>query len=488
MPDYKEIKKNIEEIKVDTLHKQEERKSFGAPQMNPGFMEKQEKKTVDEKQKVVPLRQINKLPIAEQAEQKQAEQKKNRDYEAFGVAFTLDKVNITAADSKYMKRLKSALSEYLKIRQSIFEAHQFASDIAEAENHFQDMSTDLIQDTNRVKLGKYYSLKDDERKILGDAYEVVRDAVKDYRMNHSRIFKFGRGKARYRQVRLIEEKLTMDNAKFFLSSERRGIIKSVDMKYEKGDSLRKNLMPTWHRAVVMNDAIDVHNQRYRNKRRSQKAEGKLPPWYKRALEWTGLGMMNNIRRLVMAYEGIGGLVDRSLGLATMLAANSLTLAGKIVKAPLKILSGIFNGASKYIFRSKKRWKVDYSLKKGWKSIDDGRRIFRKYMKGALVLPAAVTETFTRGIPYIFGHYFKSGVYKRTGKWSKAIYEDVKDVMKGIGFKDYGAPDRADADYAMAGGLKADKYGNVSMFEGTEDEDSLTIEDLDTEQISKDKNI
>ena len=388
-------------------------------------------------------------------------EKKNKDYETFGVAFTLDKVNVTAADSKYMRHIKTALADYLKIRQEIFAKHNLKADFAEAENHFKTKKrSDIIQNQNRHNIGKYYTLTDDEREILGNAYEVVRDAVKDYRLNHTRTFKFGRGKARYRQVRLIEEKLTMDNAKFFLSSERRSILKTVDMKYEKGSSFRQNAMPTWHRAIFMNDSIDVHNQRYRNKRRRQKAEGKLPPWYKRALQWSGLGLMNNLRRLVMAYEGIGGLIDRSLGLATMLAANSLTFAGKIVKAPIKILSGIFNGASKYIFRSKKRWKVDYSLREGWKSIDDGRRIFRKYMKGAFILPAAVTETLTRGIPYIFGHHYKSGVYKRTGRWSKAIYSDVKDVMKGIGFKDYGAPDRADADTATAGGIRLNDEGKL----------------------------
>lgn len=388
-----------------------------------------------------------------------AYEKKNKDYETFGVAFTLDKVNVTAADSKYMRNVKTTLADYLKIRQEIFAKHNLRADFAEAENQFKSKKrSDIIQNQNKFNIGKYHTLTDDERKVLGDAYEVVRDAVKDYRLNHTRIFKFGRGKARYRQIRLIEEKLTMDNAKFFLSSERRSILKTVDMKYEKNDSYRKGFMPTWHRAIVMNDSIDVHNQRYRNKRRRQKAEGKLPPWYKRALEWSGLGLMNNLRRLVMAYEGIGGLIDRSLGLATMLAANSLTFAGKIVKAPIKILSGIFNGASKHIFHSKKRWKVDYSLREGWKSIDDGRRIFRKYMKGAFILPAAVIETFTRGIPYIFGHYYKSGVYKRTGRWSKAIYSDVKDVMKGIGFKDYGAPDRADLDYAMAGGIRQNEKG------------------------------
>ena len=63
MPDFKEIKKNIEEIKVDILNKQEERRSVNAP--NPSMIE-EKKQTVIEKQPVVPLNQINKLPIAQE--------------------------------------------------------------------------------------------------------------------------------------------------------------------------------------------------------------------------------------------------------------------------------------------------------------------------------------------------------------------------------------------------------------------------------------
>ena len=63
MPDFKEIKKNIEEIKVDTLNKQEERRSVNAP--NPSLIE-EKKQPVIEKQPVIPLNQINKLPIAQE--------------------------------------------------------------------------------------------------------------------------------------------------------------------------------------------------------------------------------------------------------------------------------------------------------------------------------------------------------------------------------------------------------------------------------------
>ena len=447
-------------------------------------LKEQERKIAEREKRQKEIKKV-KDKIAGQYEEKSKKQKKadrktiseyekkNKDYKAFGIGFSLDQVKITAADSKYMRNVKTCLEEYLKIRRSIFEKHGFDDDYV--ENKFRMEEGKKLIHEGDPSLEYTLPLTDKERQRLGDAYETAIAAVKDYRRNHNAHIAFGRGRARFRQVRLIEESLTMDNIKMYLSSTRRNILKSLDMKYEKGGSFRYDSMPTWHRAIVINDRIDIENQKYRKMRRLEKEEGKLPPWYKRALRWSGLGMMNNMRRIGMAYEATGGLLDRSIGFATMIAANGLNFAGKIVKAPLKIMSGIFNGASKYVFKSKKRWKVDYSLREGWKNVDDGRRIFRKYLKGALVLPAAVTETITRGVPYIFGHYFKSGVYKRTGKWSKAVYEDVKDVMKGIGFKDYGSPDRADADYIMAGGIDMDKNGNVFFRKGTEEEDSLTIE-------------
>ena len=74
MPDFKEIKKNIEELKNDPVHQQDERKSVGSFKTKPVFMEtdeartvtgKQERKIVAEKQKVVPIDKINKLPVAQ---------------------------------------------------------------------------------------------------------------------------------------------------------------------------------------------------------------------------------------------------------------------------------------------------------------------------------------------------------------------------------------------------------------------------------------
>lgn len=106
---------------------------------------------------------------------------------------------------------------------------------------------------------------------------------------------------------------------------------------------------------------------------------------------------------------------------------------------------MFNGFSS-LFGSKARWRMKYSPGEGWKGVDDGRKIFRRYLKGACLLPAFVTESLTRGLPYIFGHDFKSGVYKRTKRWGKAILDDIKKVGHSLGIKDYGTMDRGDAEY------------------------------------------
>ena len=180
-------------------------------------------------------------------------------------------------------------------------------------------------------------------------------------------------------------------------------------------------------------------------------------------------------------------MDRGLGAATMLVANGLELAGKAVKLPFKILSGIFNtGAS--LVGSKARWKMDYSLTSGWKSVDDGRKIFRRYLKGACALPAAVIETFTRGIPYLFaGHKFKSGVYKRTRKWGGDVLNDVGNVVKSLGCFNYGSvADRADEDLAMAGGYVFDKETGKADFVVSDAPDPMSLEQEEYKEKKKSK--
>lgn len=369
-------------------------------------------------------------------------EKKNKDYATFGVAFNINNAKANDADSSLMRRVKNRLSEYLKIRGSIFEKYELKESGTEKLLDTVTGNERLIAKdrTNMVKL------TDDDRNLFGAAYESLKEAADTYIHERSHFFKFGRGNARLKQVKKLKEQLQLDNIRFYLSGERRMLLNSVDEKYEKDNaSLRQRLMPTWKRFISVKDELNLKNQLYREKRSTQKENGTLPSASTRIGEWSYRALENTWLRTKIVYNGIGGTIDRTIGAATMLAANTLELGGKVVKAPLKLLSMMFNGFSS-LFGSKARWRMKYSLGEGWKGIDDGRKIFRRYLKGACLLPAFVTESLTRGVPYIFGHNFKSGVYKRTKRWGKAILDDIKKVGHSLGIKDYGAMDRGDAEY------------------------------------------
>ena len=355
-------------------------------------------------------------------------EKKNKNYDAFGISFDLAHAQPTAADGKEMKKLKAALAEYLKVRKVIFKKYKLgemsAGDLLSGD---QSENIDLLEYVERNK--------------LGDALDQVWARLTKYLDDHNRRLAFGRGRARYRQVLRIRDQLRIDDARFFISKERRKNRVSLDSSYRVVDNTQRDfvdqfvncLMPTYQRALLWTDRIDLTRAAYRDERRAQRAEGELPGYLERTGQWLMTAFKIKGYQLAAGYNNIGGLVDRTIGTATMLVANTLELAGKVVKLPLKILSCMFNGAMN-VFGFKKRWEMDYSLRDNWKSVDDGRKIFRRYLKGACVLPTAVLESLTRGIPALFGHKFKSGVYKRTTKWSKDILNDARVGLKRIGIQ------------------------------------------------------
>ncbi|MBP5606956.1 MAG: hypothetical protein J6X66_01630 [Lachnospiraceae bacterium] len=500
----KEVKKNDKKADNKVIRKEEKKEEKKAEK-------KTEKKAVDKSAEEAKLEaklkdvnavrqeitgEIDKKNAAEYRDAvklQKAYEKSNKDYDTFGLGVDLRNTQIAAADSQRMREIKESLDRYLKLRDSIFAKYGYAE--MEAEdigllNSGLSKSAEARMRTRKNNKGKAVdyivnekaaeerweenNISEDETEQLGEAFEELRGLVKDYILVNDRLFKTGRGKARVRQVRYLGEKLQMDNIRFGLSQERRNLKKTIDMKYQKSySSARQWLVPTWGKYLVMSDLIDAGNQKYRDERRRQKKEGTTPAWYKRLGEWMLRGLKNNGLRLGMAYEGIGGLVDRTIGLATAGVANVVNLTGKVIKLPLKGLSMLFNTVSKNVFMSKKRWRMDYDPRKGWKGIDDGRKIFRKYLKGACVLPAAVIETLYRGVPTLFGHRFKSGVYKRTGKWSKVIFDDVKSVAQSLVSKDYEKiEDRGDLDTLMAGGPGAE----MERLQNKEAEDNITDAD------------
>ena len=383
----------------------------------------------------------------------------NHDYESFGLGTTLQNTEITDIDSHYMKDIKLALKDYLSIRNEVFKNHNYAEvtpqQYLENNSSFRGIAhsvsntvtSNLIKNSNAALENKE-EITESERDTLGDSFEILRNAVRSYLNNRSAHFKWGRGKARRRQVRLLEERIAFDNIRFYLSSSRRSILRSLDFEYsKKNSSTLERLTPNWLRAMLLMNGLDANNIAYRERRRQQQLLGTVPGWLTRAVEWTSVGLNNTFTRVGMGYFAIGGTIDRGIGLATAVAANAVNAASKVIKLPFKLLSGIFNGAA-YLANSKKRWKVNVGMGEGWAGVDKGRRLFRRYFKGAFAIPWAVVESVYRGIPAVFGHKFDSGVYKNSSRWLGDSFKDVKKFFKDLGFKNYyGIAARADQEMA-----------------------------------------
>ena len=420
-------------------------------------------------------------------------EKDHGDYASFGVSFDLADVDINAGDSKHMRRVKNALADYLQKRKEIF-----------TKRGLRELSArELYDGVDGHKTGDYLISNDThdpggisatEREVLGDAFDTLDSALKDYIIERSSLFKTKRRKERLNQVKKLREQLLLDDYRFKLNEDQRSLHKTVDEKYNYSkvnswSQIRKGVMPTWQHAVEISQTIDVRNMAYREKRQRQRATDELPGAGKRFKEYMKIMGRNLLSRLGMAYNGIGGLFDRTLGAATMLAANTLELAGKVIKLPFKICSGIFNLGSWALGR-KARWRMDYSLTKGWKSLDDGRKIFRRYLKGACIIPAAVIETVIRGLGTAGGHYYKHGVYKRTRRWTNDILNDVKNVFGSLVSKKYEISQRAIEDTKMAGGYFFDENMNAKFVNGyTTDEDALEEdenESSETESVEEKK--
>ncbi len=425
-----------------------------------------------------------------------AYENKSKDYDSFGLGTDLRDTRINEADSSYMREVKAYLKDYLAIRDKLFKKYNYRE--FETREDFEDYYDNngvfdrkiAYKKGGRGNPGLAGELTGDELEALRDAYQNLYSSVKSYEVSHNATLTDARGKARARQVRLLGEKLQIDKMRFGLSFMRRNIESSLDKKYEdydndsKWEKLRKQLMPTWSKALFVSDSIDMRALDYSFYRRKQKEEGTLSPWYERFYKWNRGAAINWAFRGVILYNVAGGLIDRTLGLATAVAANTVNLASKAVKMPLKLMSGMFNGLSKMV-GSKKRWRVNVGLTEGWQGIEKGRRTFRRYLKGACVLPAAVVETVTRGVPAIFGHKFKSGVYKRTAKWTKDAFSDTKKFFEDIGFKNYeGISARGDKEYAEIAAYDTlfEKHKEILNEKKEAEEDEYDLEEVDLNKI------
>ncbi len=436
-------------------------------------------------------------------------EKDNENYKLFGIGFGLKETAVYGGDSALMVDLKEKLRAYLATRKAYFETRGLSERSAKAilkgsgrdrqsEKQYDDKDKD--EDDEQQKSGSnieyihkgYTNLKVGfgeneiyrenelnfiQQEELGKLYDDVIKSVDSYIASRSGLFKWGRGKARLNQVRKIREQLRQDNFRFELSKGYRKMLNDpLDAKQYRRSALFGLFTPSLLAAHRSEHRIEMENISYRDKRRKQREEGELPNVFMRGLEWTGLAFTHLIRHIMTGYHGIGAFVDRTLGFGTMLAANTVNLAGKVIKAPIKLLSMMFNGASRLV-GSKKRWKVKYNLTKGWKGMVDGRKIYRKYFRGACAIPAAVIETLVKGVPAIFKGDFKSyKVYSTTQRWAGPVIKDVNDVLYGLGIHTKNSwkeiSKRAAADVKMAFDLRGEDYDENEIDENANAEKLL----------------
>ncbi len=361
----------------------------------------------------------------EKAEIKEYESAK-KDYKKYGIGFQLDQVNVNVRDSRNMKRIKLLLKEYLSVKAEVEARGKLGEKQKNQELVVASHTKDIISADHRKLMNRLYN----NLMLEIDAYTTMKFSV----------FKSQRGKARLAQVKEIHELLKADNRRYMLSDFRRMVADSRDDEVEAEGNF-----PTWLGMIKSKDAITERNLALKkNKVKTMSSE-----W------WSAVGD-NWWNRMEIVGNGIGGFLDRTVAAGVMLGVNTLTLGGKVIKAPLKVMSWITNGAMR-LFRSEKRWKVDYSLTRGWTGYDESRHMARSLLKSALILPTSwLVEPVAVGASRLFSDdpKMKSRKFFATTKeyWSdlgNAIAGKLKKEWTGLGFgKDY--DDRQQEDMYMAG--------------------------------------
>ena len=437
-------------------------------------------KKAKEKVEVVDESKLTKKQLRER------EIKKIKEYEAdgeryqyYGIKFQTCYTDVNALDDRYMRQLKLALHDYLVLRDKLFDKNgdleaevgkkkadqqrmheltaQQLRDMRiittmsggeeKAKAHERLKAAGLIKggyraggSTDEVKMISnetsihdprsyvYNELSAENQYQLGMLWEDAYDKAKQYIGGINGLALWGRGKARLKQVKEVKKKLEFDNRRFWLSNSRRALQKSLDMQYLSRNHSRP--MPTWLNMVTGIDKIALVNQAYEDKRREQRENDDLPGLLTRHNEWWASHLSNQATRIKILINATGGLIDRTLGFGTMLAANALNAAYKVVKAPFKLLSGMYNAVrpSKW-----KRWKVSWNLKKGWSDVDKGRVLCRECLKGVAGIPTFLFESLFKGFPYlcrqIFGFGYKDPELafddkQRVYKYSRILTGDI----------------------------------------------------------------
>ena len=335
-------------------------------------------KKVSEVQEVVPRKKIKTKPLSEKQRLIRNE-KKSKNYATLGISFDLKGVSVNDADSPKMVALKEALHDYLDIKEQILKTEQIRQEAdQEAEN---SREIKLIYSAKQRAENELYNrvakrmsgIGEDHEKELGAAYKRVYRALTEYTAGKCIWFKWGRGRARLKQVKAVADMLQADNRQFGLSEVRHDIYTSFD-NYAHDDW---NVAPNYLGLLRNKDRIDKRHEKLRKEGRNNSLH----------LGWYGALAKDFGNVLLGSWHLAGGTLVRTLAVPTMIAANALELTGKVAKLGLKGLSMIVNGGLK-LFRSKKRWRIRvdrHTLSKGWTSLNRARKLNLYAFKHTFVL-------------------------------------------------------------------------------------------------------
>lgn len=400
-------------------------------------------------QQEIPFEKLSNAEISKE-EKRFISGKDKNDVSKMGMGMDILMLNADYAESASRSAVRTALRTYLDIRKNVLEGKKDADILA------------------------------DERERFGQAYEDLVSSVDSYVAEFGKAVKHGKGQKRLKKMARIKELINMDNRYFMLSGSRREMMKSLDAKNESDTAF-----PTFLKALHAADSISNRNQIYKDNRKKQEEKNELPGLSQRHKEWWKTAMKNNWDRTKAIYNMTGGLIDRTIGIGTMIASNTLILAGKVAKMPLKLLSMAFNAASKK-FGSKKKWTVDYSLTKGWAGLTESRQIFRDCAKGVFALPVGMYDSLVHGFPYLFRKMRGKAkpsekVYRTSAKLFGGIGARIANIMQGLGF--YKSYDDL-KEIEESGTIKASKDKESTLlkqFQKSQDEMEDIFADLEKEE-------
>ena len=394
----KEREKNQEKNQEKNLDKKESIVNTGT---EVDLKKSDQENEIIQNQQEIPLEKLSNAEISKE-EMRFISGKDKNDVSKMGMGMDILMLNADYAEAASRSAVRTALRTYLDIRKNVLEGKKDA-----------DIPTD-------------------ERERFGQAYEELVSSVDSYVAEFGKAVKHGKGQKRLKKMARIKELINMDNRYFMLSGSRREMMKSLDSKNESDTAF-----PTFLKALHAADSISNRNQIYKDNRKKQAENNELPGLSQRHKEWWKTAMKNNWDRTKAIYNVTGGLIDRTIGIGTMIASNTLILAGKVAKMPLKLLSMAFNAASKK-FGSKKKWTVDYSLTKGWAGLTESRQIFRDCAKGVFALPVGMYDSLVHGFPYLFRKMRGKAkpsetVYRTSAKLFGGIGARIANIMQGLGF-------------------------------------------------------